>query len=148
MEQIPIFQRIFNLIGWLTILTLACLIAILGYWYLVPINPIKFNNLPHKVESKEIKSGGYLVYDVDYCKYTKDIPMVSRTFVDGLSYPLYENRPATEKPMGCNVNRVQIYVPKGLPLGEYFLKTTFHYRLNPIRWLDVTTETERFLIVK
>lgn len=135
-------------LSYITIILALISIWIAGYWLIRPYNPIEFKNLPHKVENKVVKSGGYLVYDVDYCKYTNHIPTVSRTFVDGLSYPLYENRPATEKPTGCRVNKVQIYIPKGLPLGEYFLKTTFHYRFNPVRWLDITTETEKFTIVK
>ena len=99
------------------------------------------------MEIKTIKSGGYLIYDVEFCKYTKHIPVISKTFIDGIIYVVSENQPAVEKPVGCRVNKVQVYVPKALPKGEYVLKTSFRYQLNPLRYLDITTETEKFMVV-
>lgn len=146
MEEIPLSQKIFNYVSWITIFSAGCLIILFGYWYIYPITPIIFE-LPFKVENKEVKSGDYLFYLVKYCKNTKVIPIISKTFVDGVTYTV-QQEPAVENKVGCGERRIAQYVPKALPLGKYHISITYHYQMNPVRYIDVVAKTEEFTIIK
>ena len=139
--------KLFYCIAWATLAVATGLIILVTYWLTYPYKTIDFIDLPNKIEVKTVKSGGYLVYNVEYCKYTDLNPLVSRSFVDGILYVSPE-QPATKKPIGCGTNHVQIYVPKALPLGKYVLKTSYKYQVNPLRTIDISTETEQFEVIK
>jgi hypothetical protein len=127
----------------------AIVTVVWSVWTLYPYKTIKFNDpvLPILNENHQVKSGGYLLIKLDYCKYTNEIPLVSRTFADGVLYDVAPT-PVSQKPIGCAIITLQIYVPKGLPLGEYTLKNTYHYKPNPVRTVNIAIDTEKFTIVK
>ncbi len=142
--QPSLSTKVFSFLSWATIAIGFGLIAVVIYWLFVPSVPITFEK-PFKVEQKEVKSGGYLFYEVKYCKYTKIIPEISKTFVDGILYTIAP-APAVENPLGCHTNRVQQYIPKAIPVGKYYIDITYHYQLNPLRHHDVTVQTEEFTV--
>ena len=102
---------------------------------------------PYPIENKVVRSGEYLKYKVSYCKFFKNIPTVSKYFVDGIIYSIPQEL-SLDNPIGCHTNNIQLYVPRGLPPGNYLVKTVYAYQVNPIRNIKVVTETERFDIVK
>lgn len=138
--------KIFNSISYLVIIIALLFSVVVFYWLLFPYRVIEFNVLPHVIENKQVKSGEYLIYEVDYCKFTKIVPIISKYFVDGLLYSTPETL-ATVKGVGCGKNRVQVYVPKALPLGKYRMETIYRYKVNPLRTIDVKTTTEDFEVV-
>lgn len=122
---------------------------IVGYWYFHTYTPVKFTDLPHKIENenKTVKSGDYLVYTVEYCKYVDISPQISKSFVDGIIYTIPDSVGANF-PVGCGINHIQIYVPKALPPGVYHLKVVFKYQVNPIKAVTYTLATENFTVVR
>lgn len=84
---------------------------------------------------------------VDVCKNMDIAPQISRVFVDGVIYqiPTYTT---VDDEVGCKVRKVQIYVPKGLPVGEYFVNTAYKFRVNPIRTIEMQTKSEKFEVVE
>ena len=138
--------KIFNSISYLVIVIALLFSVVIFYWLLFPYRTIEFNVLPHIVENKQVKSGEYLVYQVDYCKFTSVVPTISKYFADGLLYSTPETI-ATIKGKGCGKNRVQVYVPKGLPVGKYRMETIYRYQVNPLRSIDIKTTTEEFEII-
>jgi hypothetical protein len=73
------------------------------------------------------------------------LPVISKTFVDGIIYSVPEVV-SIKNEIGCHTNIVQMYIPRGLPAGEFFVETNYRYKVNPIRTVDVVTQTERFII--
>lgn len=146
-------EKIFNCLRWVILAALFGFIFLIGYWYFKPYTPIKFNYPDERNvalirnENKEVKSGGYLSILLDFCKYTEEIPQVSTWFVDGLLYQSAET-PASQKDTGCQKLDLQLYVSKGLPLGELSVQRIYHYQVNPIRRVDVVIQTEKFTIIK
>ena len=125
----------------------AGFILLLIFWSVYPYRPIQFKNLPYKVKNKVIKAGGVLEYTSDYCKYTNEIPSTIRSFVNDIIYNLPVGQ-ATKKPIGCAKSTFILLVPKELPPSIYILKTTYTYKVNPIRNIVVTNDTEKFEVVK
>lgn len=137
-------NKIFQYISYLTILASFVLIGLLVFWCLYPYKPITFNE-PHQVLTKEVKRGEHLVYLVDYCKNSKAIPTITKTFIDGIIYAVPETI-AVDREVGCGVQKVQMYVPKALPEGEFYVKLLYKYQVNPIKSITVVTRTEKFII--
>jgi hypothetical protein len=142
-------NKFFTLIAYITLLTALGLMTLLGYWYFHTYNPVEFYNLPHEIENenKIVKSGDYLIYSVDYCKHVDITPQISKSFVDGIVYVIPDTVGASF-PIGCGVNRIQIYVPKALPPGVYHLKIVFKYQVNPIKSVTYNLATENFTVVR
>ena len=142
-------DKILQLLIWFVILTALGLMLTAIFWLTHPYNPIEFKDkvLPVLNEKKQVKSGDYLLISLDYCKSTNEIPLVTRTFADGILYdtPI---APVSYKGTGCGKIVVQVYVPKALPVGIYTLKNSYIYQVNPIRKLEVHIDTEQFTIVK
>ncbi len=116
------------------------------YWNLKPYTPIVFNSAVFQVEEKQVVQGGYLTYTIDYCKENDLIPHLTRTFIDGIVYTTPdEPQPFLEE--GCHQEKFFIYIPKALPPGNYVIKQTYTFQVNPIRKIDIYTETEPFKVV-
>ncbi len=132
--------------SYFTLLLMFVSLTVYYYWNLKTYKPIIFNNPVFKVEEKKVVQGGYLTYTVDYCKENNLVPHVSRTFVDGLIYTIPdEPQPFLEE--GCNKKEFFIYIPKALPPGNYVIKQTYTFQVNPIRTMDIYTETEKFEVI-
>ena len=139
-------RKYLQLMSYFTLWLVFVSIAVYYYWNLKPYTPIVFENSPFQVDQKQIEQGGYLTYTVDYCKDNDLSPHVSRTFVDGLIYVTPdEPQPYLEK--GCQQKQFFIYIPKALPPGTYVIKKTYTFQVNPIRTVDIYTETEQFEVV-
>ena len=123
------------------------LVVLVGYWLFHSYTPIKFNNNPFPVENTTVKVGDYLIYDVDYCKYNTLLPTATKTFVDSLIFEVPAETVAP-KAVGCKVIQVNTQVPTALPAGKYVLKITYSYQVNPIKKVDIMTETQGFTIIR
>lgn len=128
-----------------TIISAGVLLLLILYWLLYPYKTIEFKQPLAQVETKEVARGDYLVYILDYCKYTDVEAEINRSFVDGLIYLTPDG--IADQPKGCGTARIQIYIPKSMPVGEYKIKQTRHYQLNPIRNESVIYYTEKFKVL-
>lgn len=120
---------------------------IVSFWILYPYKEIEFKNNIAKVvnDDNEVESGGYLIYQIEYCKYSDNIPEITRHFVDGLIYTVPSEISVIQK-VGCGNANIQIYIPKNLPKGTYYISSTYRFRVNPIRNIDYTITTEKFTV--
>jgi hypothetical protein len=135
-------NKLFYAISWATIIAAILTLIISFYWYFFPKMPITFSGV-HKVLTPVVEGGEYLSYTVNYCKDTNVIPSISKSFVDGIVYdvPLIISESFRA---GCGSIVAQIYIPKTLSKGMYYLQTTYHYQVNPIRDISIVTTTEKF----
>ena len=135
--------------SWSVIILLIGLVLLCGYWLLFPYNPLEINYPENRnvllVENREVKGGEHLTIHLDFCKNTNIVPIISAWFVDGLLYQSADV-PAFPKKTGCQKVNLQIYVPKGLPEGEFAIQRTYSYKMNPLRTIHVTFKTETFTI--
>lgn len=115
-----------------------------GYLLLYPFNPIDIKN-PRRVINPEVKQGELLFFETEYCKYTSVPAEVSRQFVDGVIY--YTEPYTSDVPIGCHTIAPSIQIPENLPPGEYSLRITTSYKVNPLRTIMRTGETENFLVL-
>lgn len=137
-------RNIFILISWLTIFTAITLITLVGYWYFYPYNPIEFNSVPFKVDNKVVKRGGHITYNLEYCKNNNLIPELTKSFEDGIVYVVPQSLAVEEE--GCHSKKIQVYIPRALPPGEYLLRIVYRYHINPLRIIDISVETEKFIV--
>lgn len=137
-------------LSYLTIILALVSIWIAGYWLISPVKTIEFKQkvFPVLNENKTVQSGGYLEIEIDYCKYTNEIPRITRHFIDSVVYTLPEVE-AVAKGKGCGKDKVLIYVPKVLvPANNYVYEQTFHYKPNPLKEVSITINSEPFTISK
>lgn len=138
-------NRLMKFIAWLTIFSAIGLMIICIYWVVYPYKTVEFTKTPFPVKEKTTQRGGYVFYEVDFCKYTERLPQVSKTFVDGVLYTIPEAVGA-KNPTGCHVNLVQTYIPKALVPGDYVIQINYKYKVNPLRTIEIYTETEKFKV--
>ena len=141
-------NKLFYIISWFAIISAMVLLFVYLFWQFYPYKTIKFNTPVYKVlnENKTVKQGGVLIYEIDYCKYTDQEPVVTKYYVDGIVYQTSPARGVVKK--GCHVTQVYNDVPKALPPGEYNMKVLIDYSVNPIRDIFHTNFTEKFTVIK
>lgn len=128
---------------------LVLLLGILGvfvFWMTYPYEPTVFQEEPFKVETKVVKQGGALIFGGELCKNYSVRPVISRAFTNGLVF--YTPLVVGEKSIGCQDARVAVRIPQELPVGVYFLKNTYQYRVNPIRIIRLVHNTEEFEVIE
>lgn len=140
-------NKIFQYISWATIISALVLILTILYWLIKPYKPVTFPDKPQPVSTKIVKRGGTLIYEVEFCKYTDELPLITKTFTDGIIFPI-PSFISIKNEKGCHVNTVSMSVPESLPTGTYVLTTVYRYQVNPIRFIDVVTKTEPFTIIE
>ena len=114
------------------------------WWGLWPHRPLVINSV--KISPIEVVSGGTLHFEVDYCKNTDRPEKASMQLVNTLLYT-YETF-TSNLPKGCHTVINDLYIPYIIPEGEYIIRTTTEYELNPIRTIKIISETEKFQIIK
>jgi hypothetical protein len=139
-------MKFINLLIGILILTAEALLLYAGYFLFYPFEPVIFNHDRFAVVTKEVKRGGSLIYTADVCKNMEIATEVSRSFNNEITYLL----PVTisTKPKGCDITKVAIPIPKELPAGHYFLRTRFTYKINALRTITVTHDTEGFGVIE
>ena len=134
-----------KILHWFSYFTFAITVFAFGlflYYSYYPIKVIEVKNAPFPVISKTVKAGGILQHVVEYCKYV-DLPsQSSRQFVNGLIFTM--DTVANDNPMGCHKIISTTKIPQELPPGNYRLRITKTYTLNPLRSFTTTNETEEF----
>lgn len=138
-------MKYINAINFLVIIIIYSAIQF-SWWISYPYKTVSFNTTEHKVDTKVVHGGEYLQYTVDYCKYTDITPKVTRYFVDEIKYLISDNEVAVKKDKGCGITNIFLYIPKGLPPDVYQIELIYHYKVNPIREINVVSHTEKFIV--
>ena len=137
-------NKFFNILSFITLALTSMFLILIFYWRFLPYKTIKFNNIPFPISTFEVERGGILQYQVDYCKYTDLGAEVSKTFINDIIY----TTPAiiTNRPIGCHVSTITTIIPKELPPSMYKLQIIYRYKVNPMRYIEVITETQKFIV--
>jgi hypothetical protein len=116
------------------------------YWWINPYKILTFNAGTGTLVETTVKSGGYLQVRENFCKKGDFTAIVSRMFIDGITYqvPVYTSNRAE----GCSEQIEYVYIPKALPAGTYHIEADYSYKVNPIKTVHFKIKTENFIITK
>jgi len=117
-------------------------IVIITFWLSFPYKPATFNSI--KVLEEKVDSGSSLTYEIDYCKNMSIPAQVTRSFVNGVIFTT--NTITTNNQTGCHKNLTMITIPQEMASGPYTLRTTWTYKVNPMREISVTKDSNKFEI--
>jgi len=139
--------KLLHYLTWITIVSALLIMSVATFWLVYPYTVTDMYNQPFPVDKEIYKSGEYITYTVDYCKYHPISPTLSRSFVDGLIYNIPDSIGNIYTP-GCGSTKVLIYIPIALPPGQYAVHTTFRWSVNPLKTIETTTRTQKFTVIK
>lgn len=122
-------MKLFKYISYFTLIIAFIFIGIVFYWLLYPYKTIKINSANLQQDTYNV--GDTLVYNLDFCRYTKVDTHINRRFVDGLVFAMPDA--TVNNPIGCYMLPIGIQIPQTLPSGVYLLEVKFTYHVNPIR---------------
>lgn len=134
-------------LAFLSLFITAIMIFTIICWLLYPYKPIEFMDGDFKTNSEFVMQGEYLSYTIDYCKNNELTPQVSTSFVDGIIYTTPRD-PQAFYPKGCHIKNFLIYIPKALPAGSYYIQHNYHFKVNPIRTIDIEAKTINFMVLE
>ena len=87
-----------------------------------------------------------MVYLVDACKYIAINGLVTRTFVDGSSYP--STTSLNNIGTGCRRTNVNVPVPLYVTPGRYHIELDIIYTVNAFRTEHAHFNTQEFQVIK
>ena len=139
-------QKLWNFMSTLIVALLILIVLVVTFWMVYPYKVAEFKNIPFPIvnENSEVKRGDRIRYEIDYCKYTEDTPMLTKYFVDGVVFGTPKSPSVV--PIGCGKIISDAYVPKALPAGEYSLEIIAEYKVNPIRTIQFINYTQQFIV--
>lgn len=147
MKNLTTKQKVINCLSFGTIAISFILLFTVLYWLIYPYNPLVINQRPLKVLTKEVKQGDILIFEMDYCKNTDTPVRISRRFKDTIIYTIPDLITADNKE-GCRISTITEKIPDNLPTGEYVMTFYYHYQMNPLREIIVSTHTQKFTVIE
>jgi hypothetical protein len=118
---------------------------LLAYWLLRPYEVYTFDQ-PYQVMNEVVKPGDKLQIRQTFCKLIKAPATLEIYLVDGFYETLRTIQSNTE--IGCYENISQsVVIPPYTQEGEYKIVYNIRVRVNPVRQIDYTVETESFRVV-
>jgi hypothetical protein len=133
---------------------LAVLVAytgVVGYWLWWPYVPLTITPLTDKGAikimnpGKQVKAGDDLIYKISYEKKMQIHGVLTRKLVNTYKHDLRES--ITTAPIGKDNDVVPIPIPKMAEPGIYNLWWSVAYKVNPLRTVIVSAESEQFEVI-
>ena len=143
-------ERKRNDILFIVSMAIVILTLFIGVYYLYlmfwPAKVITANSDPLKIVTEEVRHGEMVQYVADVCK-SKDIQ--ARGYNQFVNHVVINtDSRLSNMPAGCEKFIAGTEVPDILPPGEYRLRVSLTYKVNPIREVTQTFETEPFTIIE
>ena len=132
-----------NIASYLTIIIAFGFMCVVSFWMLYPYEPIVINSITID-QTKPIRAGEDFVYTIDYIKNTDKSCLIALQLTNGFSRiytPFISNQPP-----GHKIVKISKEIPSRIDSGEYRLKWSGTYQMNPIRTITITTWSEPFYI--
>ena len=130
---------------------LSAAYLLIVFWLVFPYKTLVVHNDPVPLISKEGKvyRGSIAGFNMKWTKYTSAGAKISRMLIYKESKELviiYSG--ASAVPPGEHDKIIVVPIPPWVPPGEAVLRTTYEYRVNPIRIVPVSWESQEFEIVE
>jgi hypothetical protein len=130
--------------------SILLLLAIL-FSLLYPFKTSDLTNLKVVTLKNSLRNGHLATVSFDYCKYTSSpadfsvelVPMIPGEM--SLVYQLQSGK--VNSPKGCHKTIKRLTIPCEVPDGDYKIRLTLVYEINPIRTIARVFETDNFVRV-
>lgn len=140
-------SKILNILALTFVFTANVMLLIFFYWYLRPYNVASIKS-PAEVITKEVRVGDNLIYRLEGEVYEKcDVIEIRRRLVDGVVYTMETIHPQTPLKSRIDDTIASNIIPN-VPPGTYKMEFSAVHRVNPIRTIEVTWETELFEVIE
>ena len=140
------FDKILSIASGALVGLVALVIGLTFIWALYgPSHPIVISSV--HVENGQV-AGGDLVYTVHACKKA-DLPSTLYRDLIGVGTNFnyaYPQAHGVVKP-GCHVTNVSLPLPSNILPGRYYLRDDAAYQVNPIRVVNVYSQSNIFTVV-
>jgi len=143
-------KKLYYFISWVAIFCAIGLTILVIFWLTYPYR-IAEQTAPTKILTPVVRNGEEVRYELSFCKYMDITPIESRRqIVDGLIYRLPEAAPRVLD-TGCRtvIATTPIILPECAECfhKEVYLQLTAIYQVNPLRRVEVTFTTDKFIII-
>jgi hypothetical protein len=121
--------------------------SVCAYWIWYPYDVITVET-PIKVMNpdKKVKVGENLIYQIKYNKKIDVHGVLTRKLVNAYKLDLADS--TATAPVGKDCDQISIPIPKHADCGVYYLWWSVSYKVNPLRVVTVSVESEKFEVVK
>ena len=142
-------QRIRNTILGISVGIIFLGSFVYGYWYFIDgtfVNiPLRFNTNIGTTDKVIYHYGDPVGFRWNYCKGVDTTSRISVNLVDGLVYFLPSV--SSNRTKGCYDDfTVVTKIPEAIPKGTYYLTGVIHFRINPIKNINYTVSSTKFII--
>lgn len=138
-------------LGYGAIISIFFFMIFIFYLFFEPfkIPTITPDKIPILNENHQLKVGGLLSTDLNYCIYKQVPTITTRRIVETGTGQVYNFTTMTASPkVGCNRITVKAAIPENIPTGSYKIVTTSTYAVNPFKLVTANFESEEFDIIK
>ncbi|MFH0766314.1 MAG: hypothetical protein V2A61_07830, partial [Calditrichota bacterium] len=118
----------------------------LGYWLWYPYDPITVEK-PIKIANlnKQVIAGGRLFYEIKYKKNMDVTGTLSRKLINKWEIDLADS--VVTAPPGKDGDFVPLTIPSFSEPGKYKFRWSASYKVNPVRTVTVSVESEEFEVI-
>jgi hypothetical protein len=132
------------------LLIMASGVGLLWFWLLWPEYPLMLKHPIQVIEVQQFGASNTVIYTMDYCKDQKYANLDSEVHYmlvnhDAVLHELPGMAMGT-LPFGCNVVKIALPLPLLQP-GVYILRMIRLYHVNPLRPIEVASESPPFEVV-
>ncbi len=133
----------------LNLIFIVCVSILFGYWYFIDgtytNKPLTYLKSDISATEEVFNRGDNLKINWKFCKGTNDVATIQTNLVDGVVWYMPEMHGTRHK--GC-YDGIDIIakIPEAIPAGEYHLDFHVTYQVNPIKKIQHSIHTNKFLI--
>jgi hypothetical protein len=120
--------------------------GVFAYWLLWPYEPVRVNSITIENPGKIVKAGDVLIYKICYEKLMPVSGKLVRKLINDTKIDLRDSD--VTAPIGKDKECIQVRIPKYATPGKYSLWWSASYKVNPLRTVTVSKESEPFEVVK
>jgi len=111
-----------------------------------PYNPMTIHSIKIVNSGNVVYAGDNLIYEISYTKAKEyQVLLLSRQLIDGYVVTLAPVM-GTSLPIGSHKKRIVVDIPKSSATGTYYMHLATTYRINPLRTITVSADSDRFSI--
>lgn len=128
-------------ISLIIILLASALILLVSFWLFWPYKVAEVET-PLKVMNSPVEKGQHIIAEIHFCKYKDVVGVANTELINTLIYHLPTS--TGKAPVGCYEKKISWQIPQALPSGNYFLRESVVYQVNPLKKITISFETEKF----
>lgn len=133
---------------WIGVVTIIIAFILVVYGAIALVYPYKTLEITSdvKVLNSPVTRGDVLYYRFERCKYTDKPITLSKELANG--YHIAYTPISTTADKGCTNITSSVVIPDYTPAGHYILRLVATSRINSLREISVSFQTEEIVVIK